>query len=151
MKPEDIETESFRIILSELGHHNFSETELPIVQRVIHATADFDYAQFLRFSPNAIAEGIHALRSGCNIFSDVQMIAAGVNHSHLDRLGGQVMCRVNAPEVAEESCATGKTRSEIAMRQFGTKLNGSIVSIGNAPTALYEIIRLYKEEVLNPR
>jgi precorrin-8X/cobalt-precorrin-8 methylmutase len=150
MKPEDIESESFRIILSELGPHNFSVMELPIVQRVIHATADFDYARIMRFSPNAITAGVNALRSGCDVYSDVQMIAAGVNQSRLERLGGQVTCRVNAPEVVEESRATGKTRSEIAMRQFGESLNGSIVAIGNAPTALFEIIRLYKEEGISP-
>jgi precorrin-8X/cobalt-precorrin-8 methylmutase len=150
MKPEDIETESFRIILSELGSHNFSVMELRIVQRIIHATADFDYAKIMRFSPNAITAGVNALRSGCDVYSDVQMIAAGVNQSRLQYLGGQVMCRVNASEVAEESRVTGKTRSEIAIRQFGSILNGSIVAIGNAPTALFEIIRLYKEEGIKP-
>ncbi len=150
MKPEDIESESFRIILSELGLHSFSQTELPIVQRVIHATADFDYAKTLCFSPNAIVAGVNALGSGCSVFCDVQMIVAGMSQSRLERLGGQVMCRVNAPEVVEESRVTGKTRSEIAMRQFGPALNGSIVAIGNAPTALLELIRLYKEEGIKP-
>lgn len=150
MKPEEIESESFRIILSEMGLHHFTENELPIVQRVIHATADFEYANILRFSSDAIMAGVTALRSGCSIFCDVQMITAGVNQSRLKSLGCQVLCRVNAPEIAEESQATGKTRSEVAMRHFGTEMNGCIVAIGNAPTALLEVIRLFDEEAIKP-
>jgi precorrin-8X/cobalt-precorrin-8 methylmutase len=150
VKPEEIERESFRIILSEMGLHHFTEKELPIVQRVIHATADFEYAKILRFSSDAIRAGMTALRSGCSLFCDVQMIAAGVNQSRLESRGGNVFCRVNAPQIVEESRATGRTRSELAIRHFGSALNGSVVAIGNAPTALFEVIRLWKEECIKP-
>jgi precorrin-8X/cobalt-precorrin-8 methylmutase len=150
MKPEEIEKESFRIILEELGPHSFSPAELAIVQRVIHATADFEYARLLRFSSGAIAGGIHALRRGGRLVSDVQMIAAGVSRSRLAHFGCQVHCRVDAPEVSEMAQQMGQTRSEIAMRQFGSELSGAIVAIGNAPTALFEVLRLFREAQIVP-
>jgi precorrin-8X/cobalt-precorrin-8 methylmutase len=150
MKPEDIEQESFRIILQELGPHTFSVAELAIVQRVIHATADFDFACSLHFSAHAIEQGIAALRSGCLLVSDVQMIAAGVNHARLERLGCTVQCLVHDPQVVDLAWQSGKTRSEVAMQQFGRQLKGNVVAIGNAPTALFEVLRLFHEEHVQP-
>ena len=147
MKPEEIEQESFRIILEELGTHPFSAAELAIVQRVIHATADFDFARSLRFSQHAIEQGIAALRGGCPLVSDVKMITAGVNHAHL---GCAVQCLVDDPKVVDLARQNGKTRSEVAMQQFGKQLNGAVIAIGNAPTALFEVIRLVQEEGIQP-
>jgi precorrin-8X/cobalt-precorrin-8 methylmutase len=150
MKPEEIEQESFRIILQELGPHTFSAAELAIVQRVIHATADFDFARSLRFSQHAIEQGIAALRSGCHLVSDVQMIVAGVNRLRLERFGCTLHCLVHAPEVIDAARQSGKTRSEVAMQQFGKLLDGAVVAIGNAPTALFEVLRLFQEEHVQP-
>jgi precorrin-8X/cobalt-precorrin-8 methylmutase len=150
MKPEEIEQESFRIILNELGPHSFSAAELAVVQRVIHAMADFDFARSLRFSPHAIEEGTAALCSGCLLVSDVQMIVAGVNHARLERLGCAVQCLVHDPQVVDLTRQSGKTRSEVAMQQFGRRLDGAVVAIGNAPTALFEVIRLFQEEDIQP-
>jgi len=150
MKPEEIEQESFRIILEEMGGHSFSTAELPIVQRVIHATADFEYARLLQFSPHAIESGVQALRAGCMVISDVQMIAAGISKPRLAKFGGEVRCLVSDPKVSTIARQTGKTRSETAMRQFGELLSGAVVAIGNAPTALFEVLRLCEEEGIQP-
>jgi precorrin-8X/cobalt-precorrin-8 methylmutase len=150
MKPEEIERESFRIILDELGPHAFSAAELAIVQRVIHATADFEFAHILRFSPGAIESGIQALRGGCKLISDVQMIAAGVSKPRLTPFGCQVHCLVDDSQVIELAKQTGKTRSEIAMQQLGPQLSGAIVAVGNAPTALFEVMRLFETERIQP-
>lgn len=140
MRPEEIETESFRIILQELGEHHFSAQELPIVQRVIHATADFEYAQLLAFSPNAISNGINAIRSGCRILTDVQMTAVGISQPYLQRFSCSVRCAVAEPETALLARQAGITRSAAAIRRMAGDLKNSIVALGNAPTALFEVL-----------
>lgn len=150
MKPEDIEKESFRIILSEMGAHSFSERELPIVQRVIHATADFEMQQLIRFSPNAIDSAIRAIRSGCRVYSDVRMIEAGISRPLMESFHCVSGCYVSDPTVAAEAKRSGKTRSETAMRLIGRDLENAVVLIGNAPTALFEVLRLYEEEGIRP-
>jgi precorrin-8X/cobalt-precorrin-8 methylmutase len=150
MRPQDIERESFRIILAEMGAHAFSEQELPIVQRVIHATADFEYADILSFSPHAIGKGLAALKTGAHIYTDVNMVAQGINKRNLARFGGQVHCLISDVQVAAKARALGETRSTMAMRQFGRRLDGAVVAIGNAPTALLELLRLYEVEGIRP-
>jgi|YNPBryBLVA2012_1023415.scaffolds.fasta_scaffold00939_6 precorrin-8X/cobalt-precorrin-8 methylmutase len=150
MRPDQIETESFRIILQELGAHSFSSQELPIVQRVIHATADFEYAQLLAFSPTAIQDGIRALRGGCRVLTDVQMAAVGISLVYLERFSCSVRCAIREPETLSLAHAEGVTRSTAAIRRMAGDIPGAIVAIGNAPTALFEALRLWKEEGLRP-
>lgn len=150
MKPEEIEAESFRIILEEMGPHPFSPLELPIVQRVIHATADFEYAQLLAFSPTAIADGIQALRTGCRVLTDVQMTAAGISQAHLQQFSGSVRCAIQDAETASLAQEQGITRSAAAIRRMAADLPGAVVAIGNAPTALFELLRLAQSEGLRP-
>ena len=142
MRPDEIEGESFRIILQELGPHAFSARELPIIQRVIHATADFEYASLLAFSPTAIVDGIRALRSGCQILTDVQMTAVGISQSYLQRFGGSVRCVVSEPKTVALARAEGITRTAAAIRRLVDNLPGAVVALGNAPTALFETLRL---------
>jgi precorrin-8X/cobalt-precorrin-8 methylmutase len=150
MKPHEIEKESFRIILSEMKEHSFTEQELMIVQRVIHATADFEYQDLIRFSPQAISKAITAIRSGAPVFSDVQMIAAGVSKNLMNNYGMQISCLVNDPRVVELAKVEGVTRSQTAMTLLGNELNNAIILIGNAPTALFEVLRLYRQESVRP-
>ncbi|MEA4813045.1 MAG: precorrin-8X methylmutase [Anaerolineaceae bacterium] len=150
MKPDEIEKTSFTIIRNEMSPHSFSAQELPIIQRVIHATADFDYQRLMRFSPAAIHNALFAIRSGTSVFSDVQMIAAGVSNRLISAFGTQVECFVNDPKVVKAAISERKTRSELAMRAIGKRLAGSIVLIGNAPTALFEVVRLYQQEGIRP-
>lgn len=150
MRPEEIESESFRIILQELGAHSFSAQELPIVQRVIHATADFEYARLLAFSPTAIRDGIRALRSGCRVLTDVQMTAVGISPVYLERFACTVRCAIRDPETLALAHEQGITRSTAAMRRMAEDLPGALLALGNAPTALFEALRLWQEEGLRP-
>lgn len=141
IKPTEIEAESFRIIAAELGPTNHSREEFAVVQRVIHATGDFSFADNLRFSPDAIITAIASLKSGKNILTDVNMVAAGISRNILAQWGGTVVCKVADPVVAEKAKVEGKTRSAVAMEQ-GLFENIGIVAIGNAPTALLTVMKL---------
>ena len=138
--PADIEAESFRIIASELGEHSFDPLTFKVVQRVIHATGDFSFAENMRFSPGAIEAGIKAIREGKNILTDVTMVASGISKALLSKYGGEVICKVADPIVAEAAKDGAKTRSEMAISM---NLDDSIgiVAMGNAPTALVQAIR----------
>ena len=138
--PKEIESESFKIIADELGNHSFDQQTLPIVQRVIHATGDFSFAENLRFSPGAVEKAIAYLRRGKSILTDVTMVAAGISKPLLARFGGQVLCGVADPEIAEIASKENRTRSEVAIENLLTEDIG-IIAVGNAPTALVHAIR----------
>ncbi|MEW5961199.1 MAG: precorrin-8X methylmutase [Chloroflexota bacterium] len=150
MLPHEIEQESFRIIRAEMGEHKFSEAELAVVVRIIHATADFDFQQIIRFHPQAIESGLEALRRGCTIVADVRMVQVAIADTILAGLGGQVVCDIRHPSVYKQAQALGLTRAAAAMRHNAAAISGGIVAIGNAPTALLEVIRLAREEGLRP-
>lgn len=147
-----IEDRSFAIIDQEAGEHSFTSEQWQVVRRVIHATADFEFKSLIQFHPNAIASGIQALKSGCNIIVDVKMISAGLNEDRLNAYGCKVVSYISDEDVIAEAKVKNSTRAIEAMRKAHrlNKLNGSIVAIGNAPTALLEIVRLVKEENAKP-
>jgi precorrin-8X/cobalt-precorrin-8 methylmutase len=149
LKPEEIESESFRIIDSEVGPHQFDEQQWPIVRRVIHTTADFDLAEQLRFSWNVVDQAIAALRGGAKILCDTNMVLSGVNKSRLAQMGGSIACHVANPQVAADARAAGLTRSTIALRK-GVEDGCNIFLIGNAPTALFELLRLAEAGEVQP-
>ena len=138
--PADIEAESFRIIEREIGDHSFDPITFKVVQRVIHATGDFSFAENMRISPGAVAAGIEAIRSGKNILTDVNMVAAGISKALLKKFGGEVLCKVADPQVAEAAKTAVTTRSEMAISMNLDESIG-IVAMGNAPTALIQAIR----------
>ena len=148
--PEAIEAESFRIIAEELGPTGFDPRTFKVVQRVIHATGDFSFAESLIFHPQAIDAGIAAIRAGRNILTDVNMGAAGVSKGLLASWGGTVVCKVAEPEVARIAKARGLTRSEVAIERGLTEDIG-IVSVGNAPTALLKVMDCQEELAPNLR
>lgn len=150
MPGHQIEQESFRIIRAEMGEHHLSEAELAVVVRMIHATADFDFARITSFHPEAIQAGLAALRRGCTIVADVRMVEVGISGSLLSRLGGRVVCDIGRPEVAEAAAAAQQTRATLAMRRNAANIHDGIVAIGNAPTALLEVIRLVQAEKIRP-
>jgi len=137
--PEAIEAESFRIIAEELGPTDFDPRTFKVVQRVIHATGDFSFAESLVFHPQAIDAGIAAIRAGRNILTDVNMGAAGVSKGLLAAWKGRVICKVADSEVARIAKERSLTRSEVAIER-GVTENIGIVSVGNAPTALLKIM-----------
>lgn len=148
--PMAIEIRSMEIIAPYLAEFHLDEQTIKVYSRIIHAAGDPDYATIIKVHPEAIAAGIAALKAGCNIFCDVEMVRTGINKRRLAQFGGQAFCLVADETVAQEAKAAGITRSMAAMRKFGTQLNGAIVAIGNAPTALFEVLKMIKEENIKP-
>ncbi|HET7389273.1 MAG TPA: precorrin-8X methylmutase [Nitrososphaeraceae archaeon] len=148
----DIEKKSLDIIDSEIGQHDYNELEWAVVRRVIHATADFDFARRERiiFHRNAIESASKAIRNKCNIVTDVDMVLSAINKKLVTDLGLKVMCYISDKSLANEARKFNKTRSEMAMRRAANEMNGGIVAIGNAPTALYETINMIREDVAKP-
>jgi precorrin-8X/cobalt-precorrin-8 methylmutase len=148
----DIEKKSFEIIDSEVGHHNYNKMQWTIVRRVIHATADFDYAGKgkIVFHEKALDSVFDAIRNKCTIVTDVDMVLAAINKKSLSDLGLKTACYISDEKVAEEARRLGRTRSETAMRHAAKEIDGGIVAIGNAPTALYEVINIVREGAARP-
>lgn len=141
LNPGQIETESMRIIRAGLTRP-WSEDELPVVERLIHTSGDPSLEQVIAIHPQAIVYGLKALKEGANVITDVEMVRAGIAKEKLKSLGGTVRSFLNVPGVAEQAIEWGITRSMTAFRMHPESLRGSIVAIGNAPTALLEVLRL---------
>ena len=148
--PRAIEENSMELIYPFIKDLDLTAEEITVYSRMIHASGDVEYGHLIQTSEGAIAAGIEALRGGCDIFTDVNMVATGINKKALETLGGNVFCRIADPEVAKAAKEKDVSRSMEAIHSFGEKLNGSIVAIGNAPTALFEIIRMTLEEEIRP-
>jgi precorrin-8X/cobalt-precorrin-8 methylmutase len=147
-----IEDSSFAIVDQEAGAHGFSDEEWAVVRRVIHATADFEFKSSMRFSTGAIAAGVSALRAGCPLLVDVKMIAAGLNEDRLAAYGCKLHGFISDADVIASARVERSTRAIEAMRKahrLGV-LDGAIVAIGNAPTALLEVARLIREQRARP-
>ncbi|HLJ87099.1 MAG TPA: precorrin-8X methylmutase [Candidatus Angelobacter sp.] len=147
-----IEDGSFAIIDREAGSHSFPDDEWQVVRRVIHATADFEFKHLIRFQNHAVSSGITALRSGCPLLVDVKMITAGLNMERLDAYGCKIHSFISDEDVIDIAKRSNSTRAIESMRKahrLGV-LNGALVAIGNAPTALLEVIRLIQEENARP-
>jgi precorrin-8X/cobalt-precorrin-8 methylmutase len=150
LRPEEIEAESFRIIEAEAGPHHWSPAEWQVVRRAIHTSADFEYGRSMLFSPDAVARGVAALRQGRGIVTDTTMALAGIAKPRLDSFGIASSCLVADPVVAKVAAKLGVTRSIIAMRTAAADPANGIFVIGNAPTALFELLRLVREDGLRP-
>lgn len=150
MKPEDIEVESFRIIDAEAGDHGWPRAEWQIVRRAIHTSADFEYAQSLVLSDDVVEKAVAAFRSGAGIVTDTNMALSGISKLRLVPFGCRVSCHVADPDVAEQATAEGITRSIAAMRKAVADPDNRIFVIGNAPTALFELLRLMESGAANP-
>jgi precorrin-8X/cobalt-precorrin-8 methylmutase len=137
-----IEAESLRIISEEIGRTRFVGVELDVVKRVIHTTADFDYLDSMRFSPGAVEAGVRAIARGCAVITDVKMVEAGITRERLAPFGARVRCHSSDPDVVEEAARLNATRAATAMRKASALMAGSIVAIGNAPTALTGLLDL---------
>ncbi|MCK6627899.1 MAG: precorrin-8X methylmutase [Anaerolineae bacterium] len=142
--PAAIAADSFAIIRSELRAAGY-QLEPPlrdVIERIIHSTADFDFAEITQASPGAVEAGLRALRSGCSVISDVRMVQVGISMARLAALGGSLYCFVADDLIRQRAEAAGVTRSAMGIRLAAERglLENSIVAIGNAPTALYEVI-----------
>ena len=139
--PGEIERESFSIIREELRARGVvpdKENEA-VILRCIHASADFDYAESLRFTPGAVMQGIAAVRNGTPIVTDTNMAKAGVSKTGLRKFGGEVFCFMAEPFIAERAKAEGSTRATAAMNHAAGQYPQAIYAVGNAPTALFAL------------
>lgn len=150
VKPDDIERRSFEILSGLLGDRKFPPLHEPVIKRVIHTTADFEYADILKISEGAVERGMEAIRSGCNIVTDTKMAAAGINKKSLSRFGGQVICMMDDEDIASEARERAVTKASVCMEKASRGAGNSIFAIGNAPTALIRLYELIKEGALSP-
>ena len=142
--PADIERASMEIITKELAARGIcpAEENAAVVRRVIHTTADFDYAENLRFTPGAVAAGTAALSSGCVIVTDTNMAKAGISKPSLEKLSSEAFCYMADPDVAAMAKVDGTTRAVAAQKKAAAEHPGAVLAVGNAPTALLEICEL---------
>ncbi|MBF0399479.1 MAG: precorrin-8X methylmutase [Magnetococcales bacterium] len=148
-----IEAASFRLIEAEIGEQEiYDAQQWPVVRRLIHTSGDFALHGLTAFHPAAITEGVAALSRGAPLIVDVEMIRAGLTSRRLTPLGLTVHQWNADPQVIAQAQAEGTTRSVQAMRHGWRSglLTGSVVAIGNAPTALLELIRLVRQEGVRP-
>ncbi|MBE2912589.1 precorrin-8X methylmutase [Anoxybacillus flavithermus] len=150
VQPEQIEQKSFQIIDEEIGEHAFTAEQYAVVQRVIHASADFELGKSLLFHPRAIEAGMAAIRAGKKIVADVQMVQVGINKARIEKYGGSIHVYISDEDVMKEAKRLNTTRAIVAMRKAVQEADGGIFAIGNAPTALLELIRLVKEGEARP-
>ena len=148
--PMAIEARSFEIITQELPHP-IDEALAPIIKRVIHTTADFDYADNLYFSEGVLDRALAAIREGAVIVTDTTMALSGINKAALQRHGGEACCFIGDSDVAEAAKRAGTTRAVQAMEKAAKLDRPLIFAIGNAPTALIHIYEMIQEGRLNPR
>lgn len=152
MLPSEIEKKSFEIITEELGNRQFDKEFEPVIKRVIHTTADFDYADNLVFSEHSVRKMQEAIKNGASIVTDTNMAKAGINKKILSQYGGEVYCFMGDSDVAISAKERQITRAAVSMEKAAGLCKDLIFVSGNAPTALmkiYELIQdheLYSEE-----
>lgn len=151
-KGQEIEDESMQIIENEIGAHTFNEMEWPIVRRIIHSTADFDFAgeNKLLFHKDAISNGINALKNGCSIVTDVNGVIGLMNKQNPKDFGNDLICNISDSSLMESAKKAGKTRAQMSMRVAEKEIDGGIVVVGNAPTALLEVMDMVREGLVKP-
>ena len=151
-KGQSIEDASMQMIEDEIGSHQYNEKEWPIVRRIIHSTADFEFANKNKiiFHKDAITSGMNALRNGCSIVVDVNGVIGGFNKQNPKDFGNNIICNISKPEIMDLAKKEGKTRSQVSMRTAISDIDGGVVVIGNAPTALIEVIKMVKEGIVKP-
>lgn len=150
MKPQQIEDLSFKIIEEEAGDHGFSPEQWPVVRRMIHTSADFDYITTVRFTGDAVEKGIQAIRQGKPIFTDTNMARVGIRKKEIHEFAGQVRCLIAEPAVAEQAKQAGTTRALAAVDRACKEMSGGIYVVGNAPTALLRLLEMIREGKATP-
>ena len=147
--PNAIEARSMEIIESELMV-DIPEENKAVVKRVIHCTADFDYAVNLAFSDGACAKAIEALKNGCDIVTDTQMAKSGINKTATAKLGCEIHCFMSDPDVEESAKERGCTRAVASMEKAAKLGKPVMFVVGNAPTALLALRELIDAGTIRP-
>ncbi len=151
-KGQSIEDASMAIIDDEIGSHPYSQEEWPIVRRIIHSTADFDFAREggILFHESAIHNGMESLKNGCNIICDVNGVLGLLNKQNLAEFGNDAFCRISDPAVVKIAHEQNITRAKASMRYSVNEMDNAVVVIGNAPTALLELISMMRDDLTHP-
>lgn len=149
--PQEIEKRSFEIITQELGDVKLDPLQAPVIKRVIHTTADFDYLKNLCFSEDAVNKFRQAIREGACIVTDTQMAKSGINKKELAKYGGEVFCFMSDEDVAARAKEQGSTRAVASMDKAAALGRDLIFAVGNAPTALVRLYELMQEGRLCPK
>lgn len=149
---QQIEHDSFAIVDREAGPHHYTDGQWQVVRRMIHATADFEFNGLTRFHDRAIEAGLAAINNGAPIVADVEMICVGLSQPRLNHFGMSTHQFISDDDVITQARVENTTRAVQAMRKAKQKglLDGAIVAVGNAPTALLEVERMIKEEGVKP-
>ena len=148
--PAEIEKRSFEIITQEMGDVELDPLQAPIIKRVIHTSADFEYLKNLYFSENAVERLQNAIRNGACIVTDTQMAKSGINKRELAKYGGEVYCFMSDEDVSEIAKLNGTTRATASMDKAAKLDKKLIFAVGNAPTALVRLYELVRNGKLNP-
>lgn len=151
VRPAEIEQRSFEILTGEIGDRKLDPVQAPVIKRVIHASADFDYLDTLCFSEHAVERMQQAIREGACIVTDTRMAQAGINQSALSKYGGEVFCFMSDADVAAQAKERGCTRAVVSMDKASALDRELIFAIGNAPTALVRLYEKIMEESLRPK
>lgn len=150
LSPSEIEERSFQIIESEMGEVNIKKEFLPILKRVIHTSADFDYIDNMYFSDDAVEKFVEVIKSGGKIITDTEMVRSGINKKVLKKYGAEALCFMGDEDVAKEARERGITRAIVSMEK-ASKLNCPLVfAIGNAPTALIKLREMMDKGLVKP-
>ncbi|MGN0962400.1 MAG: precorrin-8X methylmutase [Clostridia bacterium] len=149
-KPQDIEKRSFEIIGELLGDRTFPAEQVGIVKRVIHTSADFDYADNLVFGNDAVQKGIAALKEGCTVITDTNMALSGINATNLKKFNSEKVCFIADPAIAAAAKENGTTRAVQSMIHASELKGNQIFAIGNAPTALIKLYDMIKAGEIAP-
>lgn len=148
--PDQIEKRSFEIITEELGDREIDPILAPIIKRVIHTTADFDYVDNLYFTKDVVMSARESIKRGVSIVTDTQMVYSGINKKVLGQYGGNAYCYMSDEDVAQSAKETGTTRA-VASIEKSLQLSGPVIyAIGNAPTALIRLYELIQEGKIHP-
>lgn len=148
--PKEIEAKSFQIVDKYLAVLKLPRHQKEVLKRVLHATSDLNYIEDILFHSKAIRKALAAIRKGENVVVDASMVKAGINKKTLSRFGGKVICLINRTDIARHASRLNTTRSILAMRKARKLMEGAIVAIGNAPTALFEVCDLVSKGKTSP-
>lgn len=149
--PEEIDRESLKMVQADLpGGLRLEPREHYVLCRIVRAEGDPDIAGLVRFSPGAVARGIAALQAGAEVITDVRMVEMGISKALLRQRGVATRCLIDAPSVADRARLEGTTRSVAAVRELAPHLDGAVVAVGNAPTALLALLDLVDAGAASP-
>ena len=151
LRPDEIDRESLKMVQSSLPKSlSLESNEHYVLCRIVRAEGDSGIAESVRFSPGAVAAGLQALQSGFDVITDVRMVEMGISKALLRSQNLATRCLIDMPEVAARAQKEGTTRSVAAVRELASHMDGAIVAVGNAPTALLALLDLIDEEAVHP-